>query len=88
MIRKIVKDNIWARQKGGCTSCISLGREYYSTNTNNSTCFNTVLLCPQCYIRRKDPEILLIIYEYLYYVKYHKVSNDLNEIKDLVRELA
>ena len=88
MIRKIVKDEVWARQKGGCASCISRGNEYYTTNTNKTTYFNTVLFCPRCYIRKNDPEILLIIYEYLYYVKYHILIDNLNEIEDFVRELA
>ena len=88
MIRKIVKDEVWARQKGGCANCIAQGREYYSKSTDNATYYNTVLLCPQCYNRRKDLDLLLSIYEYLYYIRYGKVLEDINELKDFVRSLT
>jgi hypothetical protein len=89
-----IKRSVHQRQKGKCACCLESGREYHHVLAAslikgeyiNSE--NIVLLCKEHHtlFHLGDPETFQQIYEYIWYLIYHKLpsENDLISIAEIV----
>ncbi len=81
-IPKLIREAVWARQKGKCALCMEIAREAHHIDPvflgGKNSYSNIVYLCYDHHklLHLGDPDTCMRVYEYSYYLVFNKLPDD------------